>query len=107
LPEIFTGFRIAAGLSVIGAIVGEFIAGGGLGGIIDISRTQQRIDKVFAVLILASALGIALFGLVNLASRLTLRKHHAEVQPSARSVTLLDAPFCRSRANSASPSLQR
>jgi NitT/TauT family transport system permease protein len=64
-------------LSVIGAIVGEFITGGGLGSIIDASRTQQRVDKVFAVLILASALGIGLFGIVNLVSRLTLRHWHA------------------------------
>lgn len=77
LPSIMTGLRIAAGLSVIGAIVGEFITGGGLGSIIDASRTQQRVDKVFAVLILASALGIGLFGIVNLVSRLTLRNWHA------------------------------
>jgi NitT/TauT family transport system permease protein len=77
LPSIMTGLRIAAGLSVIGAIVGEFITGGGLGSIIDASRTQQRVDKVFAVLILASALGIGLFGIVNLVSRLTLRHWHA------------------------------
>jgi NitT/TauT family transport system permease protein len=81
LPNILTGLRIAAGLSVIGAIVGEFITGGGLGGIIDASRTQQRIDKVFAVLILASGLGIALFGCVNLASRLLLRNWHASERP--------------------------
>jgi NitT/TauT family transport system permease protein len=77
LPSILTGLRIAAGLSVIGAIVGEFITGGGLGSIIDASRTQQRVDKVFAVLILASGLGIGLFGIVNLISRLTLRNWHA------------------------------
>ena len=77
LPSILTGLRIAAGLSVIGAIVGEFITGGGLGSIIDASRTQQRVDKVFAVLILASALGIGLFGIVNVISRLTLRNWHA------------------------------
>jgi len=77
LPSILTGLRIAAGLSVIGAIVGEFITGGGLGSIIDASRTQQRVDKVFAVLILASALGIGLFGIVNVISRLTLRHWHA------------------------------
>ncbi len=77
LPSILTGLRIAAGLSVIGAIVGEFITGGGLGSIIDASRTQQRVDKVFAVLILASGLGIGLFGLVNFVSRLTLQHWHA------------------------------
>lgn len=69
--------RIAAGLSVIGAIVGEFITGGGLGSIIDAARTQQRVDKAFAALLLGSALGIGLFGLVNLVSRLSLRHWHA------------------------------
>ena len=77
LPAIWTGLRIAGGLAVIGAIVGEFITGGGLGSIIDASRTQQRVDKVFAVLLIASGLGIALFGVVNFVSRLTLRHWHA------------------------------
>lgn len=57
LPSIFTGLRISAGLAVIGAIVGEFIAGGGLGGLIDVSRTRQRVDIVFASIILASLIG--------------------------------------------------
>lgn len=77
LPAILTGLRIAGGLAVIGAIVGEFITGGGLGGIIDASRTQQRVDRIFAGLLLASSLGIALFGAVELVSRRTLRHWHA------------------------------
>ena len=77
LPSILTGLRIAGGLAVIGAIVGEFITGGGLGGIIDASRTQQRVDRIFAGLFLASGLGIVLFGAVELVSRLTLRHWHA------------------------------
>ena len=36
---------MSAGLAVIGAIVGEFIAGGGLGSIVDIARTQQYQEK--------------------------------------------------------------
>jgi NitT/TauT family transport system permease protein len=82
LPAILTGLRVAGGLAVIGAIVGEFITGGGLGSIIDASRTQQRVDKVFAVLLLASGLGICLFGAVNLVSRLTLRHWHASEKGS-------------------------
>ncbi len=73
LPSILTGLRVAGGLAVIGAIVGEFITGGGLGGIIDASRTQQRVDRIFAVLLLASGLGISLFGTVELIGRRTLR----------------------------------
>ena len=77
LPSILTGLRVAAGLAVIGAIVGEFITGGGIGGVIDISRTQQRVDKIFAGLLLASLLGITLFGLINAISYFTLRHWHA------------------------------
>jgi len=77
LPSILTGLRIAAGLAVIGAIVGEFITGGGLGGLIQVARQQQAVDKVFAALLLSALLGIALFGLVNLVSRFALRHWHA------------------------------
>ena len=80
LPQILTGLRIAAGLAVIGAIVGEFIGGGGLGSVVDVARTQQRIDLVFAAVLLASILGLALFGLINLVSMLTLRRWHASEQ---------------------------
>jgi NitT/TauT family transport system permease protein len=77
LPSIFTGLRIAAGLAVVGAIVGEFITGAGIGGSMMVSRQQNRIDKVFAGLLLASLLGIALFTAINLGSRLALRRWHA------------------------------
>jgi NitT/TauT family transport system permease protein len=77
LPHVLTGLRIAAGLAVIGAIVGEFITGAGIGGSIMVSRQQNRVDKVFAGLLLASLLGVVLFMVINLISRLTLRHWHA------------------------------
>jgi len=80
LPQILTGLRIAGGLAVIGAIVGEFIGGQGLGSVVDVARTQQRVDKVFAAVLLASVLGLALFGLINLVSYVTLRRWHASEQ---------------------------
>jgi NitT/TauT family transport system permease protein len=80
LPQILTGLRVAAGLAVIGAIVGEFIGGEGLGSVVDIARTQQRTDKVFAAVLLASVLGLALFGAINLIGSLTLRRWHASEQ---------------------------
>jgi NitT/TauT family transport system permease protein len=55
---IYTGLQISAGLAVIGAVAGEFVAGGGLGSMIDSARTQQRTDIVFAALICLSGLGI-------------------------------------------------
>jgi len=77
LPQILTGLRVASGLAVIGAIVGEFIGGQGLGSVVDVARTQQRVDKVFAAVLLASVLGLGLFGLINVISAVTLRRWHA------------------------------
>jgi NitT/TauT family transport system permease protein len=80
LPQILTGLRIAGGLAVIGAIVGEFIGGQGLGSVVDVARTQQRTDKVFAAVLLASVLGLALFGFINMVSYFVLRRWHASEQ---------------------------
>jgi NitT/TauT family transport system permease protein len=77
LPELFTGLRVSSGLAVVGAVVGEFISGGGIGGVIDVARTQQDVNKIFAALLIGSVLGIVLFGVVNLSARLTLRHWHA------------------------------
>ncbi len=77
MPNILTGLRIAAGLSVIGAIVGEFITGGGLGGVIQVARQQRDIEKVFSTLLVASLLGIALFAMINALSYFLLRHWHA------------------------------
>lgn len=74
VPQIFTGLKVSSGLAMIGAVIGEFIAGGGLGGIIDASRTQQRLDKVFAAVLLASFSGLLLVYLLNIISRLFLQR---------------------------------
>jgi NitT/TauT family transport system permease protein len=73
-PYILSGLRIAAGLSVIGAIVGEFLGGGGLGSIVEVSRRQQRIDKMFAAILLASLLGLVAVLLIDLISAYILKK---------------------------------
>ena len=83
LPQIFSGLRIASGLAVVGAIVGEFIGGGGLGSVVDSARTQQRIDRVFAAVLISSILGIVLVGAINFVSALSLGSWHAsERKPS-------------------------
>jgi len=72
LPVILAGLRIAVGLSVSGAIVGEFIAGGGLGSLIDSARTQQRVDLVFSGVLMSSLLALALIFGIDLATKLLL-----------------------------------
>ncbi|RIL02794.1 MAG: ABC transporter ATP-binding protein [Proteobacteria bacterium] len=78
LPNVLTGLRVAAGLAVIGAIVGEFVGGGGLGVVVLEAMRQQRTDLVFAAVLHAAALGLALFAAVNAVSRLTLRRWHTQ-----------------------------
>lgn len=72
-PYIISGLRIAAGLSVVGAIVGEFVGGGGLGALIDSARTQQRVEIVFAAVLLSSLLGLLLIAGINLCDRAFLK----------------------------------
>ena len=76
LPQIFSGLRIASGLAVVGAIVGEFIGGGGLGSVVDSARTQQRIDRVFAAVLISALLGAVLVGAVTFISALKLGSWH-------------------------------
>ncbi len=80
LPQILTGTRIGAGLAVVGAIVGEFVSGGGLGGVIDIARTQQRIDKVFAAVILAALSGLVFFIIIAAINRRLLKHWHPSMR---------------------------
>jgi NitT/TauT family transport system permease protein len=82
LPSIVTGLRIAAGLSVIGAIVGEMVGAFGgsrapLGAVVTSALKQNRTPEVFAAIALAALVGFAVFGIVNLAGRLLLRRWHA------------------------------
>lgn len=77
LPQILSGIRIAAGLSVIGAIVGEFVAGGGLGSVVDAARTQNRIDKVFATVLISSLMGALLVSTIGFLSRKLIGRWHA------------------------------
>jgi NitT/TauT family transport system permease protein len=64
LPAMFSGFRIAAGLSVIGAIVGEtFFKQGnaGLGTNLTVYESGLEGEQLWATTLVASLLGIAVF----------------------------------------------
>ncbi|HEX9259050.1 MAG TPA: ABC transporter permease [Acidimicrobiales bacterium] len=77
LPAIFTGFRISAGLSVIGAIVGDFFfqqGQRGLGQIINLYRARLQMEQMYGALIIACVLGIVVFWLFGFLSRLAVGK---------------------------------
>ena len=82
LPSLFTGLRVAAGLAVIGTVVAEFLVSPlgqdeGLGVRIANAARNGQTATVFAAVLLASFLGLALFGAINLAGSLLLRRWHA------------------------------
>jgi NitT/TauT family transport system permease protein len=73
LPAVFTGFRISAGLSVIGAVVGEqFFRKGdkpGIGIVMESYRQHNNYPQVYGGLLLASGLGILFFLIFGWLSR--------------------------------------
>ena len=84
-PSLATGLRIASGLAVIGAIVGEFVAGfadrdPGLGIVVMTSYRQLRTDLLFAAVGCSSLLGIVLFSLVSAVAQLVLRRWYVGVR---------------------------
>lgn len=85
LPSIFAGLKVAAGLAVIGAVVGEFVASyagddAGIGMLVLTYSRESRTDRLFAAVGLASLLGLAMFGAVSVAGWLALRRWHASEQ---------------------------
>ncbi|MBT0768403.1 ABC transporter permease [Kineosporia sp. J2-2] len=77
LPAIFVGLRTAAGLAVIGAIVGDqFFQRGtpGLGVLIQVSNSRLNGAGTFAAIITASLLGVFVFLLFGLLGRLVTGK---------------------------------
>jgi NitT/TauT family transport system permease protein len=64
LPAMFAGFRVSAGLAVIGAIVGEFFfkqGQPGLGTNMSVYTSLLEGEQLWATVLTASLLGIAVF----------------------------------------------
>lgn len=73
LPYLFSGMKVAAVLAVAGAIVGEFIASQeGLGYLM--LQVQVHLDTaaMFMAVLLITAIGVALYGIVQLLEHLLL-----------------------------------
>jgi NitT/TauT family transport system permease protein len=79
LPAIFVGLQISAGLSVIGAIVGDFFfrqGQPGIGRLIDNYQAELASPQLFGAIAASSLMGIAAFSLVGLASRRVIGRWH-------------------------------
>jgi NitT/TauT family transport system permease protein len=84
LPNIFVGLRNAAGLAVIGAVVGDFYfrQGGtvGIGAQIDLYRQRLRGPEMIAAIILAALLGMSVFVFFGWLGRRAIGKWHTDTR---------------------------
>ncbi len=87
LPYFIAGLRIAGGLSLVGAVAAEFVAGSagketGLASRVLEASFRNEIPRMFAALVLISLTGILIFLIFNLLARRVLgRWHESEIGP--------------------------
>ena len=77
LPYLFSGIKVAVAVSVIGAVVGEWVGSSeGLGYLALRSKAQFLTERVYASMVLLSLMGICLFLIAGALERLMLPWHH-------------------------------
>lgn len=73
LPSIFSGARIAATYAAVGAVFGEWAgSSSGLGFVMLQAQPELDTARIFAAIVVLSALALALYGLVALAERILI-----------------------------------
>jgi ABC-type nitrate/sulfonate/bicarbonate transport system permease component len=74
LPSLFSGLKLAATLSVVGATVGEWVgARRGLGYLMLESNARLHVDIVFASILMLTLIGLLLFSALRIIERWALR----------------------------------
>jgi len=82
LPGFFTGLRVAASVSVIGAVFGEWAgAERGLGRLVLLGNAQLETPRVYAGVVVLALMAVGLFVLASLAERAAIPWRRAEVAP--------------------------
>ncbi|HEX2924493.1 MAG TPA: ABC transporter permease, partial [Chloroflexota bacterium] len=77
LPALFSGTKVAVAISVIGAVIGEWVgASAGLGYFMVRSASQFQTARVFGAIVVLSAMGVGLFALVALSEKWLLPWYH-------------------------------
>ncbi|MDX2163470.1 MAG: ABC transporter permease [bacterium] len=81
LPVLLGGLKVSATLSVIGAVVGEFVsAEAGLGRLINIARFDYDTPLVFVAVIMLALIARTMYGLITLLERRLLRWQQARAE---------------------------
>ena len=84
LPQLFSGLRIAAAYSVVGAVISEWLGGfGGLGVYMTRVKKAYAFDKMFAVIFLISGISLGLMALVEYAEKTCMPYRHVDKKESS------------------------
>jgi NitT/TauT family transport system permease protein len=87
LPDIFTGLKVGAALSATAAVVAEFVASDrGLGYLLLQYNGNLETPMVFAIVILLSLIGLAIYYAVEIIERITIPWHVSQ-QPTDVTIT--------------------
>jgi len=87
LPDIFTGLKVGAALSATAAVVAEFVASDrGLGYLLLQYNGNLETPMVFAVIVLLSLIGLAVYYVVEIIERVTIPWHVSQ-QPTDVTLT--------------------
>lgn len=82
LPDIFTGLKVGAALSATAAVVAEFVASDrGLGYLLLQYNGNLETPMVFAIVVLLSLIGLAIYYTVEIIERITIPWHVSQ-QPT-------------------------
>ena len=85
LPYVVSGLKISATLTVVGAIVGEFVASSqGLGFLIKDSQAMMNTPPMFASLILISCIGLGLFASIAAMEKICMPWNRSPAEEGAR-----------------------
>jgi len=88
LPQIFTGLKVGAALAATAAVVAEFVASDkGLGYLLLQYNGQLDTPMVFAIIVLLSLIGLAVYYTVEVIERIAIPWHVSQ-QGSAQDVVL-------------------
>lgn len=89
LPFMFSGLKVAAAFSVIGAVFAEWVgASEGLGYLILVLNNQTNTTDMFAVIVVLASIGIGLFLIVSLIERLLLPWYYESRQVESEGLEL-------------------
>jgi NitT/TauT family transport system permease protein len=89
LPHIFTGLKVGAALSATAAVVAEFVASDkGLGYLLLQYNGQLETPMVFAIVVLLSLIGLAVYYAVEIIERLAIPWHVSQQSAETPTATM-------------------